>query len=56
MATAEKPIYVLDLIFSGATVGVQYINYCRNGAINKFRLISSVAQNVQVTVVVVCFK
>lgn len=56
IATAKNPICVLDLIFSSPTVGVQYINHCKNGAANKFRLFSSVAQNVQVVVEVLCYK
>ena len=56
ITTAEKPICVLDLLFSAPTVGSQYINHCRHGAANKFRLFSSVAQNIQANVIVLCYK
>lgn len=56
ISTAENPITVLDIRFTSPTVGVQYINWYKYGSQNNFRLFSSVAQNVQVAVGVLCFK
>lgn len=56
LSQLEKPIGVVDIIISSPTAGAQYINYCRSNNAETFRLYSTVAQNIQVTALVLCYK